>query len=416
MSGSSPAVLSATVLPPVLGPVTTSTRTGGITRTSTGIGARDSGLGARPWENPHWSQGLKGATLHRRRVRRSIPSPEPRTPSSRSPSAPRCRCTAGMSSGWRAARSSSRPSLAIAGCTPSTSSENRARAWSTSSSVAASTVRCRSPARAPERIGEREQDAPDLFGFLLLERDDVVVDLDRAERLEEQAGAAAGAAVDDSRNRGAMLAADDEHVAAVAVGDDLLLQILRRVPAAQIGLERAPQPRALFTQPIPQAGQLRARIVDDLVRRADLAADVGDLVLEGRDGSRRSRRGSEKLLVRAARRRTWRPPRRGTSRGLRAGGVRARGLRPRARRAARRDPRAHGARSRRRAGSERFPPSPRARCATARASMSGWSFARRVAPGGVCAKRRTASTIRSYSSALRAPACMNPPTVTNYEG
>ena len=26
------------------------------------------------------------------------------------------------------------------------------------------------------------------------------------------------------------------------------------------------------------------------------------------------------------------------------------------------------------------------------------------------------STIRSYSSALRAPACMNPPTVTNYEG
>ena len=94
-----------------------------------------------------------------------------------------------------------------------------------------------------ERVGEREQNAADFLRFLLLERDDVVVDLDRAERLEEEAGAAAGAAVHDARDRRAMLAAHDQHVAAVAIGDDLLLQVLRGVAAAQVRFERAAQPR-----------------------------------------------------------------------------------------------------------------------------------------------------------------------------
>ena len=56
-----------------------------------------------------------------------------------------------------------------------------------------------------ERVGQREQDAPDLLGFLLLERDDVVVDLDGAERLEEQARAARRRAVHDARNAAAVL-------------------------------------------------------------------------------------------------------------------------------------------------------------------------------------------------------------------
>ena len=34
----------------------------------------------------------------------------------------------------------------------------------------------------------------------------------------------------------------DEHVAAVALGDDLILQVFGRVLSAQIGLERAAQP------------------------------------------------------------------------------------------------------------------------------------------------------------------------------
>ncbi|HZT56774.1 MAG TPA: hypothetical protein VFA35_11135 [Burkholderiaceae bacterium] len=45
--------------------------------------------------------------------------------------------------------------------------------------------------RAPtERVGQREQNAPDFLGLLLFERHDVVVDFHRAERLEKQAGAA----------------------------------------------------------------------------------------------------------------------------------------------------------------------------------------------------------------------------------
>jgi hypothetical protein len=77
-----------------------------------------------------------------------------------------------------------------------------------------------------------------------------------------------------------MLAADDEHVAAVAVGDDLLLEVLRRVPAAQVGFERSAQARPLLAQTIAQVRELRAGIVDDLVGRTNLAADVGDFVLE----------------------------------------------------------------------------------------------------------------------------------------
>ena len=52
-----------------------------------------------------------------------------------------------------------------------------------------------------ERVGQRQQNPPDFFGFLLLERDDVVVDLDGAERLEKQARAARRRAVHDAGNR-----------------------------------------------------------------------------------------------------------------------------------------------------------------------------------------------------------------------
>ena len=60
---------------------------------------------------------------------------------------------------------------------------------------------------AAERVGQREQDPADFRGFLLLERDDVVVDLDRAERLEIEAGPARGTAVDDAGDRRAVLRA-----------------------------------------------------------------------------------------------------------------------------------------------------------------------------------------------------------------
>ena len=122
-------------------------------------------------------------------------------------------------------------------------------------------------AAAAERVGQRQQDAADFLCFLLLERDDVVVDFDGAERLEKEAGAAARTAVHDSGNRGAVFGSHDQHVASVAIGDDLLLQVFRRVLAAQIRFERAAQPRALLAQPIPQAPQLRARVVHHLAGR-----------------------------------------------------------------------------------------------------------------------------------------------------
>ena len=136
------------------------------------------------------------------------------------------------------------------------------------------------PGSPPQGIGERQQDPPHFLEFLLLERDDVVVDLDRAERFEEQAGAAARAAVDDAGNGRPVLAADDEDVAAVAIGDDLLLQVLRRVPAAQVRFQRAAQARPLLAQAIAQVRELRAGIVDDFAGGSDLAPDVADLVLE----------------------------------------------------------------------------------------------------------------------------------------
>ena len=89
---SRPAVFSATVFPPVFGPVTRRIVAGGITLIVTATGF--------------------------------------------------------LSSGCRAACSSNAPSVESAGSIPSIDSEKRARACSTSSSVAASIVRCRSAARA----------------------------------------------------------------------------------------------------------------------------------------------------------------------------------------------------------------------------------------------------------------------------
>ena len=47
-----------------------------------------------------------------------------------------------------------------------------------------------------------------------------------------------------------MFGLDDQDVSSIPLRDDEILQILRRVPAAQIRLERAPQARALLPQPI----------------------------------------------------------------------------------------------------------------------------------------------------------------------
>ncbi len=86
--------------------------------------------------------------------------------------------------------------------------------------------------------------------------------------------------MDDSRNCRTMLAADDQHITSVAIRHDLLLQIFRRVAASQVGLERASKPRALFSKAFANCRQLRAGVVNHLVRGANLAADIGDLMLK----------------------------------------------------------------------------------------------------------------------------------------
>ena len=58
----------------------------------------------------------------------------------------------------------------------------------------------------------------------------------------------------------AVLGLDDEHVAAVALGDDLILQVFRGLLAAQVRLERAAQPRALLAQALANELQLGARV------------------------------------------------------------------------------------------------------------------------------------------------------------
>jgi hypothetical protein len=93
----------------------------------------------------------------------------------------------------------------------------------------------------------------DLFALLLLQGHDLVVDFNRAERLEIKTGAAAGAAVNDAGDRRAVLCLDHEHVAAVAVAHHLILQIARRILAAKIRFERRSQTRPLLAHQRPDS-------------------------------------------------------------------------------------------------------------------------------------------------------------------
>ena len=87
----------------------------------------------------------------------------------------------------------------------------------------------------------------------------------------------------DAGNCRAVLRAHHQHVASVAIGHHLLLQVLRGVLAAEVRFERSAQSRTLLPQPVAQRLELGTRIVHDLAGRIDLAADLRDLTLERRD-------------------------------------------------------------------------------------------------------------------------------------
>ena len=129
-------------------------------------------------------------------------------------------------------------------------------------------------------VGERQQNAADLLGFLFLQRHDVVVDVDRAQWFEEKACAARRRAVSDSRNAAPVFHLHHQHVAAVAFGDDELLKIFCRLLAAQVRFERAAQPRPLFTEPVADDLQLGAGVIDHLPRLIDLLPRLRDLAFE----------------------------------------------------------------------------------------------------------------------------------------
>ena len=131
-----------------------------------------------------------------------------------------------------------------------------------------------------ETVGQQPQNSMNFFPLLLLERHDVIVDFHRAQRLEVQAGTAARAAMNDSGNGRAVLRLHDQHVAAVAIGHHLILQIPRRLFAAQVRLERGAQAGPLLAKLGAKPVQLGARRIVHLAGRVDLLPHVRDLIFE----------------------------------------------------------------------------------------------------------------------------------------
>ena len=168
------------------------------------------------------------------------------------------RRTAPISSGCRASRSSSRPSIAIS-WRDSVHDRTKARFRLQHVEIDRDLERGAEIGRPRAKgVGQLEQDAADLLALALLELDDVVVDFDRGRRFEEQARAARGAPVHDARHVATMLGSHHQHVAAVSLGDNLFLQVLRGVLAAHELIERRAQPLALLPQVVADAPQQRS--------------------------------------------------------------------------------------------------------------------------------------------------------------
>ena len=108
-------------------------------------------------------------------------------------------------------------------------------------------------ARRPARVSSRRMRI-DLGPLLVLQRDDVVVELDRGQRLDEEARARARAAVDDPRQLALVLGLEQQHVAVVARRDDAVLQQPLGVAAAQVALHHG---RELRLQAQERAAQRR---------------------------------------------------------------------------------------------------------------------------------------------------------------
>ena len=94
----------------------------------------------------------------------------------------------------------------------------------------------------------------------------------------------------DAWNGAAMFGAHDQDVPTIAIGDDLVLEILRRVAAAEESFKRLPKLLAMRAQPRSNREQRWRGMVGHLARRVDLAADVGHFRGKGRDTRHDSRK------------------------------------------------------------------------------------------------------------------------------
>ena len=112
----------------------------------------------------------------------------------------------------------------------------------------------------PEGVGQRQQDAQHLLGFLRFELHDFVVDLDGRQRLQIQRLAAGRTAVDQAGQRRAMLGLHQEDEAAIALGDDLVLQISGGLFASQVSVQGLPQLRALAPQAVANRSERGAGV------------------------------------------------------------------------------------------------------------------------------------------------------------
>ena len=135
--------------------------------------------------------------------------------------------TSTMSSGWRAS-AQVQPVPGTSTCTAGAMAR-MSRAVRAMACAASSTPRISTPAL--EDIGARAhprrqvgEDAHDLRALVLGQPHDVVVHLHRRHRLDEEARPGARRAVDDPRHLPAVLGLQQQDVAVVAHGDDLVLQ------------------------------------------------------------------------------------------------------------------------------------------------------------------------------------------------
>ena len=130
-------------------------------------------------------------------------------------------------------------------------------------------------ALAPDLVAEHIQDALDLVLLVELALPPAVVELDDLQRLDEERLAAGRGVVDDARQLRAGVGANRDDVAAIARGDDRVLEHRGVLAAGDERIEPVHQPAVRDADLAPDAAELRAGRVEHVAAGTDRAADVG---------------------------------------------------------------------------------------------------------------------------------------------